>query len=143
MSLKLSDYLNNPAALVQEQKRPVTFKITPIGGPKEIIVWREEQAKKLAQLNLRRDELKAKQVDSIAPDAPLGELTWKGKVLLNNPDEWNEKLRTARIRRKEYHRPQILTQLEKPIIEPRLEPKLGLKEMIVSWGKKLWASANF
>lgn len=143
MSLKLSDYLNNPAALVQEQKRPVTFKMTPIGGPNEIAAWRVEQAKKLAALNLKREELKSCQIDKIAPDAPLGELTWQGKVLLNDPEAWNNRLRLAKERRKEYHKPQILTKLETPKFTPIEEPKITLKEMVVSWGKKLWASANF
>ena len=143
MSLKLSDYLNNPAALVQEQKRFHTFKITEIGGPNEIIAWRAEQAKKLAALNLKREELKSTQIDKIAPDAPLGELTWQGKVLLSDPEAWNKRLRLARERRKEYHKPQILTNLETPKFTPIEEPKLTLKEMVVSWGKKFWASANF
>lgn len=148
MSLKLSDYIDNPAALTQQYKRPVTFRITPIGGPNEIIAWRAEQAKKLAALNLKREELKQTQIDKIAPDAPLGELTWQGKVLLSDPEAWNKRLRIARERRKEYHKPQILTHLEQPkavnLESDTIEkPRLGLKEMVISWGKKLWASANF
>ena len=134
MNLKLSDYLN-PPAIVQEKKRYATFKITPIGGPAELAIWRAEQAKKLAAYQLRRSEQKDKATEIVAggTDAPLGELTWKGKALLSDSRAWDERLKEAKARRRAYLKPELVQSPKDWTYEPTLEAKPSLKERVFKW----------
>jgi hypothetical protein len=135
MIIRLSDYMERPAVVQEERKRYSTFKITPIGGPKELEKWRLEQAAKLEQYNSKREQLKEKKVEFLAggPDAPLGELTWKGKALLADSKAWDEKLKTAKANRRKLLEPEILTSPRAWTYEP--EPKKPLKERFFNWLK--------
>lgn len=121
--LRLGDYLERPAIIQQERNRYQLFTITPIGGPAEIVKWREQQAKKLAEYGIKREELKAKKKEFIAGgrDAPVGELNWDGRVILSESKDWDAKLSEAKARRRELRRKQILTDTkawEVPLPEP-------------------------
>lgn len=138
---RLSDYLERNPALVEQKQRYTTFKITPIGGEKEIIAWRAEQAKKLEALGARREETKAKAAEIVAgPDAPLGELSWKGKALLSDETTWADKLSEARWRRRKLVETEVNAKstfdFTAPIEEPRKQNKL------VAMFKNLWEAAT-
>ena len=144
MSLRLSEIVHNPAALIREHKRQAPFRISEIGGPAELAIWRAEQAKKLEAYQARRTELKRKQVERIAGDAPLGELSWQGKAILADPSVWKEKQRLARERRKEYHQPQILTHLtiEKETKQVQIEEKPSFISKMKGFMSKVWHLAT-
>ena len=133
MIIRLSDYLERPAIVQVEKKRYSTFKITPIGGPEELKKWRAEQAAKLEAYNLRREQTKDKHVEIISggPDAPLGELTWKGKALLSDPAKWDDKLKQAKANRRKLLEPEILTSPKSWTYEPIEKP--SLKQRFFNW----------
>lgn len=135
MIIRLSDYLERPAIVQEERKRYATFKITPIGGPKELEKWRLEQAAKLEAYNLRREQAKERQVEFIAggPDAPLGELTWQGKALLSDPAKWEEKLKQAKANRRKLLEPEILTSPKSWTYEPEPIEKPSLVKRFSNW----------
>lgn len=135
MIIRLSDYMERPAIVQEERKRYSTFKITPIGGPKELAKWKLEQAAKLEAYNLKREQFKEKQVEFIAggPDAPLGELTWQGKALLSDPAKWDEKLKQAKANRRKLLQPEILTSPQAWTYEPEPVKKPPLKQRFLNW----------
>jgi hypothetical protein len=138
--IRLSDYLDRPA-IVQEKNQYKTFKITPIGGAKEIAAWREDQAKKLAALNLKREELKNKQVTTIAgADAPLGELTWQGKAMLADPMAWEQKLLAAKAERRRLYKKTEPEPLPKLAYEFEPEPKPSWTQRLKNWFVGLFIS---
>ena len=133
--LRLSDYLERPA-LVQEKKRYQNLTITPIP---DIEKWRKEQAKKLEAYNLKRVEAEGRAAQLIAgPDAPLGELTWKGKALLADQTAWADKLSEARWRRRQLVKVETTASKTAPIVsEPKRE-----KFSFVAWIKNVWEAAT-
>ena len=138
MIIRLTDYLDRPALIEQQQKQQ-HLKITPIGGPKEIIEWRAKQAAKLAELDLKRGKLKETVSEHLAggADAPLGELTWQGKALLSDQKAWADKLAEAKFRRKKLfsREPVLVLEPELPkIIET--EPKLTMFQRFKAWVSK-------
>ena len=140
---RLSDYLDGVPAIVEEKKRYANFKITPIGGQVEIIKWREEQAQKLAAYQVLREELKQKKVEFLAggPDAPLGELTWKGKALLADTATWDQKLKQAKAARKRLLEPEILTDRASWTYKDPEPVKKTLRNRLSNWFKTVWDTA--
>ena len=108
MNFRLGEVLSPPA--IVEQKKYLTFKITPIGGPEELEKWKKAQYAKLGEVEKAHEVLKGQQILKIAgADAPEGQKNWDGKVLLNEKQNWEEKVKIALERRRHYHKPEMLS----------------------------------
>lgn len=135
--LRLGDLLERPAIVREQNERYSTFKVTPIGGPKELAEWRKKQAVKLATYHAEREHLKDRKKEFIAgPDAPLGELTWEGKVLLADSKKWEEKLLEAKVRRRMMRTVNVSTVKEEL---PEEKPPLTRWQKFKSWINKVTA----
>lgn len=134
--LRLGDLLERPAIIREQQERVSQFKITPIGGPKELAEWKKKQAVKMATYHAEREKLKEHKKEFIAgADAPQGELTWEGKVILAEPKQWAEKHMEARVRRKMMKTINIKPE-EKTKKEVQEKPQLTRWQKFKSWINK-------
>jgi hypothetical protein len=140
MIFKLSDYLTNEAAIIEQKRRATTFKITPIDN---IVAWRLANAKKLAEFDAKREAKKATAAEIIAgPDAPVGERTWDGIVKLSDIPEWSEKIKEARFRRRKLVEVETAhVQKLYAVQDAQEEPKIK-QSRVVAWLKQLWEDAT-
>jgi len=134
-NIRLNDF--EPPAIIQEKKKYQNFTIKPID---DIHKWRAEQANKRAAYELRntvRDQRITQNKTDIgytAPSPSLSEYKSEG---------WEKKLAYALERRKQYGKPEMLTDTKTWTYEEEPEPKKTVWQRIKAWAFDFWISANF
>ncbi len=125
----------DPVPIVQTKKKYATFKVTPIGGPEEIIKWRQMQEAKETTYRMR---LAAKDARISSFEAELGQKLESPKV---KTADWKEKLDFAMSERARLAKiEEVASTYVRPDFEP--EPKTVFQR-IAGFFKRIWASANF
>lgn len=126
----------DPVPLVQAKKKYANFTVKEIGGPAEIIKWRQIQAAKEAAYQIKLNDR----------DGRLGEFEKETGQKLATPTisttSWAEKLMFANAERVR------LSKAEEKVIahppwEPTPEPKKSLIQRVAGFFKSVWKSANF
>ena len=135
MSKDLYEYLN-PPKLVQEKKKYANFTVTPIGGPAEIIKWRQQQE---AKESLVRLKLAAKDERIAAFESEIGQKLDTPRI---SGSTWAEKQAFATSERAR------LSQQEKSVTQfPPWEatepPKKTIIQRVFGFFKSIWHSAGF
>lgn len=122
--------------LVEEKKKYANFTIREIGGPDDIIKWRQQQEAKESLVRLRLAE-KDQRLESFEKelDQPLS----RGQIATRS---WGEKQAFAESERKR------IAELEENVIqhpawEPLTKPKKNLLQRIRDSIAGIWKSANF
>lgn len=146
--MNISLFENDQIELVQKKKKYQQFTVTEIGGPAEILIWRQKQAEKEAANQVVRLQLVDKSKDRMfGADAPQGDgVTWKGNAGLRHgrgdgAETWADKLAYAKDRQKNYMKPELID-LPKQVYDFS-KPKLSLFKRFTSWISGLWNHANF
>lgn len=122
--------------LVQEKKKYATFTVREIGGPEEIVKWRQQQEAKESIYRLRlgerntRIETFEKETGQILDQPTLGKTPWAEKLAFAKSEQ-------ARLAKAEEN----VTKY--PPWEPPTAPKQTPLQKIGSFLKRLWTNANF
>lgn len=129
------DWLDEPA-IVEKKKKYANFKVTPIGGPTEIIAWRQRQEAKESLQRIRISEREKRIADV---EAQLGQKLTSPTI---HTTSWAEKLAFAqseqsRLKRNEEN----VTQY--PPWESLPEPQPTLIQRITRFFKRIWTDAKF
>lgn len=130
------DFDFQPPALVQAKKKYANFTIKEIGGPEEIIKWRQQQEAKdsIHRIRVSDREDRVKQVrDTIGKDLSLPTI---------HTSSWAEKLAFVDSEKKliEEMRKKVIAYPSWVATEP---PKLSLGQRIKSFFVNIFKSANF
>lgn len=129
------EFYERGPALVEQKLKQAPFKIVPIGGPLEIIKWREQQKAKEALYQMRLGE-KDKRIAAF--ETTIGE---KLDAPTIGTRSWEEKKAFAESERK-----RLKTIEDKVSVYPwteRPEPiKLSLCQKMTYFFKRLWKNAN-
>ena len=129
------DFLS-PPPLIQEKKKYKNFTVTEIGGPDEIVKWREMQAAKESIYHLRLGER----------DGRIRQFEKETRQVLDSPKvntrTWEEKLVAAQSERKKLSKVERKV-LECPPWEPIPEKKPSFFQRVKNFFVSFYRSANF
>jgi hypothetical protein len=126
----------SPIPIVQEKKKYANFTITEIGGPLEIIKWREQQA---AKEYVQRMRLGARDDRLTAFEELTEQKLATPKISQAN---WDEKLDFAMSERKRLAKLDERVQDNPPWL-PTPEPKKSVIQRITGFFKNIWSDAQF
>lgn len=137
--IRLGDF--EPAPVIQAKKKYQNFTVREIGGPAEILVWREAQAKKereaLAMREMAREMAKVKAGEGL-PDGDGVMTTVQGETSRNS---WQERLAHGMEMRRAYGKAEIITD---PVAwVPPPPPKLSILKRLFCFITSFWKNANF
>lgn len=127
---------DNVVPLVHEKKKYTNFTVTEIGGPEEIIKWRQMQEAKESLLRLK---LGARDTRLTDYEALIGQKLDTPKI---SSMTWAEKAAFASSERER------LAKLEANVIKyppwvPEEKPKPTFFQRIKGFFKSLWTESNF
>jgi hypothetical protein len=126
----------DPIPLVQQKKRYSEFKITPIGGPDEIEMWRSMQEAKATTHRMRLGERDQRLIDF---ETQLAQTLDRGSV---KSATWEEK--TAHVALEKALIKDMLSKVtEHPPWEAHVEPKKPILKRVAGFFKRIWSDANF
>ena len=131
----------NPPAMRQEKRKYANFTVKDIGGPKEIIEWRQKQASKEGLYNTRLYNR----------DGRLRDFEAKQGVQLAHPtlskNNWQERLDRALSERKNLAQVSFLdTDATKTVYDTFKSDTKGQDRLVyrvIGWVKRLLKTANF
>ncbi len=124
----------SPEPIVQKKKKYETFTITPIGGPDEIVKWRQVQEVKESVYRMRLNEREGRIAEV---EASLGQKLASPTV---HTTSWAEKYAFAQSERKRLARIEAVATRTWEAPEPI---KLSITQRIAGFVKRVWLSANF
>ena len=126
----------NPDPLVQKKKKYATFTVKEIGGPAEIIKWRQAQE---AKEHLYRMKLNERESRLASFEAETNQRLESPKI---HTTSWSEKVAFAKSERERLSKAEsVVTQYPAWEVEPT--PKLSIFQKITGLFKSLWKNANF
>ncbi len=124
----------DPVPVVQEKKKYANFTIREIGGPEEIVKWREMQAAKEAVYRCRLS----------ARDERISQFEAETGQKLASPEvktaSWQEKLEQAMAERK---RLAERVEVARESYQLPVEPPKPILQRIIGFFKSIWKNANF
>lgn len=126
----------DPPAIVQKKKKYQTFTVTPIGGPAEIIKWRQQQEAKESLYRLRLGDRNNRIANF---ESKLGQ---KLDAPTIHTTSWAEKQAFATEERQRLKKAEDVV-LEYPPWESAPEPKKTLFQRFKGFIVSLWQHANF
>lgn len=120
--------------VIQEKKKYVNFKVTPIGGPTEIIKWRQQQEMKEVAYRFR---LGARDQRIVEAEKELGRFD---KPIVSG-ESWGEKVARANSERERLRK--AVEAVNSYEWKPTPKTKQSLLKKVTSFFKKIWKDANF
>lgn len=129
------NFLDQPA-VVQKKKKYATFTVKEIGGPEEIVKWREMQA---AKESLYRMKLQTRENRIQDFEAELGQ---KIDAPTISSKSWIEKMHDAQEERERLAKSEEKVTAYPPW-EPRPIEKRSLWGLFTGFIKRVWNDCNF
>lgn len=126
----------DPIPLVQKKKKYATFKVTPIGGPEEIIKWRQMNEAKETVYRMR---LNSRDERSASFEKELGHKVASPTV---STASWADKKAFAESERERLKKVEDAV-LDLPPWELSHKPKQTFLQKVSGFFKRVWANANF
>lgn len=125
-----------PPAIVHEKRKYANFTVRDIGGPAEIIIWRQQQEAKESLYRLKLGE-RDKRLSAFESES--GQKLDKPKIVERT---WEEKTKDAAADRESYEKAMSQV-IEYPPWEYVPKPKQNIFQILKGFIRKLWNNSNF